>query len=763
MRIRLLLAGATVVLGALAIMPNGASAATTHAKGWIPGLPAGAAQAALSAEPPLSKPRGWPFPDAFSPTSGTGRMIDGALEWSDWVYDDYGASSPLGAPINTITLTDPFAPAQGDYVYPAGAADNDGADIFLAGVGLTKTDSIWRVDWNTLTNANVPIAEWTFDTDNDPATGGSQWPGGANVTTPGIKLALLVSAKGAELINAVTHATVAKFKTEVDMASRSFIVAVPRSVMPVRGSWRIQLGAGLANATGTGFAVPTLVGGLAAPSGVSRLYNITFRTVAQEAPVYLGGQSDDLEAALYTLLQDTPGVGALGGAGAAALVTGNFWSEDDQANTLSTGNVSRFSELVSWSALAAHKTTPLPLVHGYSDRWYVSSLKLGQGVDDTVMANPAYLGRIQPYAVYVPSTYTGRSAVPLTWILHSLDVNYNQYGALDPRQLQEECQDRDSICASPEGFGADGDWSGDAEHDFWQTWRALALGFKLDPTRTVISGYSMGGIGTYLLGLTYPSDFGEAMALDGLDDSDCSGVNRTKNAEWLPYVISNALADEESPWTDAEGEATDFQNASQRYEFFTTSLPEHNVTAAADGFSTQINALHGAPVIDADPGTVNYTWCAAVVNKQLGLGPTSVYWLSGLSQRSTSASSSIVASDGAIPQAPHSEDREIGSATPSDAPPMAVIAGTWKLGAVPAATNHLTLTLTNVGGLTVNASAAKLPNGTAAVTSDGAGVLRLAGLKPGTLVFIGTDRSTVAGSGGTAVIQLTSGTTSLSW
>jgi len=759
MRTRLLLCTAA----ALTLGVSSAAAATTHAKGWIPGLPAGAAQAALAPTPTLPKPSGWPFRDAFSPTSGTGRLVDGALEWTDWVYDDYGASSPLGAPINTITLTDPFAPAQGDYVYPTGSADNDGADIFLAGVGETKTDSIWRVDWNTLANANVPIAEWTFDTDNDPATGGSRWPAGANVTTPGIKLALVVSAKGAELINAVTDRTVAKFKTKVDSSSRSFIVAIPRKVMPVGGTWRIQLGAGLANASGTGFAVPKLVGGLSAPSGVSRLYNITFRTVAQEPPVYLGGQSDDLESALYTLLQDTPGVGALGGAGAAALVTGNFWSEDDQANTLSTGNVSKFSQLVRWSALAAHKTTPAPLVHGYSDRWYVSSLKLGQGVDDTVMANPAFLGRIQPYAVYVPSSYTGHSKLPLTWILHSLDVNYNQYGALDPRLLQEECQDRDSICASPEGFGADGDWSGDAEHDFWQTWRSLARGFKLDPTRTVISGYSMGGIGTFLLGLTYPSDFGEAMPLDGLDDSDCSGVNRTTNAEWLPYVISNAVADEESPWTDAEGEAADFQNASQRYEFFTTTLPEHNVTAVADGFSTQVNALHGAPAIDADPGQVNYTWCAAVVNKRLGLGPTSVYWLSGLSQRSASASSSVVAADGAIPEAPHSENREIGTVTPSDAPPMAVIAGSWKLGALPAVSDHLKLTLKNAASLTVNATAAKLLSGTATVSSDGACVLRLADLEPGTAVFIGSNRVAVAGSNGIAVIKLTSGTRSLSW
>jgi hypothetical protein len=731
------------------------------AKGLIAGLPAGAAPAALQSAPTLPKPAGWSFPDAFSPTSGTGRLIDGALEWTDWVDDDYGASSPVGAPINEITLTNPFAPAQGDYVYPAGAAANDGADIFTAAVGLTRTATIWRVDWNTLINPDVPIAEWTFNTGHLPVA--SRWPAGANVSTSAINLALVVSAKGAELINAVTGKTVAKFKTQVDIASRSFLVRVPRSTMPVSGTWRIQLGAGLANAGGTGFAVPTLTGGVPALPSSSRIYNITFRTAAQEPPVYLGGSSDVLESALYTLLQDSPAVGALGGAGAAALITGNFWSEDDQANTLASGNVSKFSESVKWSALAAHKTTPVPLVHGFSDRWYVSTLKLGQGVDASVDANPAYLSRIQPYAVYVPTSYTGRSALPLTWILHSLDVNYNQYGALDPRLLREECQDRDSICAMPEGFGADGEWSGDAEHDFWQVWRAMALGFRLDPTRTVISGYSMGGIGSYLIGLTYPSDFSEAMPLDGLDDSDCAGTNRTNNAEWEPFVISNAAADEESPWTDAEGEASDFQADGQRYSFFTTTLPEHNVTAVADGFSTQVDALHGEPQIDADPGTVQYAWCAAVVNKSLGLGPTSVYWLSGLSQRSPAVSSSLLADDEAIPEAPHTLNREYGVVSPSDAPPMLLEAGTWKLGELPAAKAHLSLHLTNVGGLTLDAAAAKLTSGTATVSSDGATVLRLADLSPGLVVRVAGGRAVVAARNGVAVVKLSPGVSSLRW
>ena len=262
----------------------------------------------------------------------------------------------------------------------------------------------------------------------------------------------------------------------------------------------------------------------------------------------------------------------------------------------------------------------------------------------------------------------------------------------------------------------------------------MAVGFKLDPNRTVISGYSMGGIGSYEIGLTYPSDFSESMPLDGLDDSACSGTDRSANAHWEPFVISNAGLDEESPWTDAETEASEFQSAGNRYKFFTTTMPEHNVTAAADGFSTQIAALGGTPTALTDPGTITYSWCSSVVKPTLGLGPTSVYWLSGLSQRSTASTSAIAADDAAIPTASEAEQRSTSAVDPPDAPPMVVVSGSWTPGPTPPSADALTLNLTNVRTLSVNTYSARLPEGTATITSDGPGLLTLTHLRAGTII-----------------------------
>ncbi len=736
----------------------------------LPDLPTGVAAAALAPEPSLPIPSSWPFPDAFSPTSGTGRLIDGAFEWTDWVYDAFGPST--GVPVNTQNLL-----TKGGYTYPTGPANNDGADIFRTAVGLTTSATIWRVDWNTLVSPDVPIAEWTFDTDDNPTTGASEWPGNANVSSPGIDRALVVSAKDAELIDVATGSIIAKFSTQVDMSAQSFAVSIPLSTMPVSGNWRIRLAAGLANASGTGFAAPLEVGGLPAAPTAPRVYNITFRTVAQEAPTYRGGVPNGIVAGAASAVNQLPVVGADDIAGSTTLLTGNYWADADQADTLATGNVSKFSQLITWSQLAAHATTQVPVVLGWSDRWYVTDLSLGQGIDPSPDANPQLRGRIQPYAVYVPTTYTGRQAFPLTWVLHAALTNYNIYGATDPRFIQELCQDRNSICVTPESFGPLGFYEGIAEHDFWQVWREVALAFNLAPNQTVLTGFSMGGLGTFDLAATYPSVFSEAMPLDGGFEETCStlGVglqeevissapDRTENDRWVPFVISDAYADELSPYPTELIEVARFAVARDRFSFFSTDGGEHLITLAEDGFSTQVSALGGTPSAVSDPGTVDYTWCPQAVSRSLGLGPTSDYWISGLSERSTAvgATSKVSAVDNAIPEARVAEQVALKVIAPSDAPPMSNLSGTWLSGGGVASHQTLLLSLNNVATLTIDTIGAHLPIGTALVASDGPVVITLSGLLPGSkLIFAG--RSVVAAPSGVASVQLPRGTSGFEW
>ena len=163
----------------------------------VDGMPEGVPPAARRPEPQLPAPANWPFGEDFPRTWGAGRLAGGALFWTDFLYDDHGAT---GLPVGDLKIQ---APPRGTYVYPDGPAARNGADIFRVGIGLTETHTWWRVDWNTLLDASVPIALFALDT--GPArTAAAEWPAGAGVRSEGIDMALFVSGRGAALIDLTT-------------------------------------------------------------------------------------------------------------------------------------------------------------------------------------------------------------------------------------------------------------------------------------------------------------------------------------------------------------------------------------------------------------------------------------------------------------------------------------------------------------------------------------------------------------------------------
>src|SRR5436305_951929 len=136
--------GGLVAIAAALCLQAGTASATVPAD-----MPSDVPAAASATPPTLPEPSStaWPFPSTFPQTSGAGRLAGGASLWSDFIYDDYGASNLGGLPTSTYDQSSGLAARQGQYVYPSGPADNNGADIFRAGVGLSSAYSYWRVDW----------------------------------------------------------------------------------------------------------------------------------------------------------------------------------------------------------------------------------------------------------------------------------------------------------------------------------------------------------------------------------------------------------------------------------------------------------------------------------------------------------------------------------------------------------------------------------------------------------------------------------------
>jgi pimeloyl-ACP methyl ester carboxylesterase len=679
----------------------------------VDGMPEGVPPAARRPEPELPAPPEWPFGEQFPRTCGAGRVADGALFWTDFLYDDHGAT---GVPIGDLKIQ---APPRGTYVYPDGAAAGNGADIFRVAIGLTETHTWWRIEWNTLLVVSVPVALFTFDTGAHRA-GSEQWPAGAGVRSAGIDMALLVSGSGAKLIDLTTQVTTAVGHS-VDMRSRSFVAQVPRSLLEPTGTWTVRLVSGLANATGDGFAdVPAERGAL---PGQPNVYNVAFRTNSQE-PTHL-----------------------------------NFWSDSAQAAALSSGDVSQFAVKVEWDRLANGENEPEPVITGPSTRWYVSSVELGQGItgDDILSTKPQFLGRVQPYAVCLPSSFKPGQKLPLTLLLHSLALGQNQFAAIDPRLLHEVCEGRDSVVVTPLARGPSTWYFDTGELDVWEVWARVAEQLGTDPNRTVVSGYSMGGYAAYKLGLTYPQVFSQAVVLAGppacgvrllpdvdvpadLDlDSPCAREGDTwkllVNARWLPYVIAHGLIDELVPFASAAEQVLELDRLGYRHRFTVYPLEDHIAWVFQDKFEDPIKHMETA-LRQADPGHITFAWYPQLVRSDLGIGPHQVWWLSELA-----ADASVTARRGAIaevdarsyarPDPTHTVRHHRGVILDFEPTPGVYSELDWRVGPSVDPLPYLTLRLTGVASLTVDierAGLAALPASTVTVATDTAAQLTLGGL-----------------------------------
>jgi hypothetical protein len=740
-RTRAVLAGVAVLAVAVSGLQAPAGAAPAD-------LPDSAPPAARAAEPRLPAADGWPFPEtAFPRTSGTGRLRGGASYWTDFVYDDHGPAIPggVGAP-----YANDLAPVQGAYTYSSGGARNNGADIFRTAVGTDARASYWRVDWTTLADPDVPMAVWTFDRDGDASTGVAEWPADAGARSPGIETGLVVSGRGAWLVDLADGrrrdvAAVGGGLT-VDREARSFVVRLPHRVLAPTGRWTVRVGAGLADETGRSLAVPHTAGGLPA-AATTRLYNVGYRGRRQEPPVFRNGNTDALVAAFEEQAADNPVLGRLGADGQARFVTGNFWMEDHQADALAGGDVSAFAGTVAWDRLRDRATTREPRPRGYSNRWYVSRLGLGDGVlvDTGNDLRPNFLGRIQPYSVYVPRGVPARDRKPLTWVLHSLGVNHNQYGALNPRLLRRLCEERGSVCASTLGHGPDGWYLDEAEVDYWSVWREVARAFRLDPDRTQVTGYSMGGYAAYKLGLQHPDLYAGAMSLagppacgSGVDPEQGLPISREArctedgatgalvgNALHVPYRIGQGTLDQLVPFVAVEDQVSRFDARGLRHRFVRYPGEDHMLFAVQDRFGTVLDGL-GTPRRTEDPERIDFSWFPHLDRPRLGLRATGAYWVTGVRAADTSLGS--LARVGARTHA-----RRDRSATPVRYGPApvaeplpAVVEGLrWKRGERAAPRALVTLRLRNISAVTVDLDRAGLSCGAVTVTSDRRATVRL--------------------------------------
>jgi dienelactone hydrolase len=516
--------------------------------------------------------------------SGTDAYRGGEYLYQDYLFDDHGADT--GASTSRPGVGG-FSQSDGDLVYPpARRYAGNAADLVELRIKPTATAVVYRVTLGAVRADDATAVGIGIDTDRSggPAV---PWPHGAGLSSPGLDRFITAWGTGGE-VTALPSGAVTRLGARavtIDRRANQMTIRLPRSLMdPKRRTWRYVAGTGLWS--GSRFQRP-------AP-GFPGVFNLAFR-FNESQPRGRGS-----------------------------------WFEAGQATTLAGATSGRFQAEVDFRRLARKAKRWIHAPGRKQARIYPSRLKLHEGVREGF---PAFGGRLQPYLVTVPRSYrrTGRAGV--TFALHSLSASYTQYAVFAPRQQRQLGDDAGRFHVTPLSRGPDGWYTDEAEVDFFEVWADLARRFRLDPRRVALSGYSMGGYGTYKLGLQWPDLFGAAFTTVGppLFPGHVNTIRLVENARWLPYLNWAGRNDELVPIGVVRAQQQRFDELGLRSQLWTFA-GGHVDLAAGDRWDAARAFLAGT-LVQRDPRRVDYAFMPSADSKRLGLVHDHAYWVSRLRVR----------------------------------------------------------------------------------------------------------------------------------
>src|SRR3954464_8683879 len=201
------------------------------------------------------------------------------------------------------------------------------------------------------------------------------------------------------------------------------------------------------------------------------------------------------------------------------------------------------------------------------------------------------------------------------------------------------------IVIAPAGRGPDAWYWALAGADTFEVWADVASRYKLDPDWTVISGYSMGGYGTYKFSTEFPDLFALAQPVVGppslgitFTGQDSTGGTQTNTRLMLPsvrnvpFLIWDAGQDELVPTSGVLAQVQQFDDLGYRYRFDLFNPAEHLTLAINDEYDPAAKFL-GTARVDRDPPHVTYVANPKMDLPSRGVVGDHAYWLSAVRLR----------------------------------------------------------------------------------------------------------------------------------
>ncbi len=589
--------------------------------------------------------------------SGATAYRRGEFLYQDYLYDDHGARElPDPNDPKAANSADLFSRSNGTYTYPTGSGyDSDAADLVEFRVRPLRTQTAFRITLNTLVNPR--LVAFSIAIGGRPGHAFA-FPDGANVKAPA-NLFLTVHPGKRGLVADLVHAANGRrvkgpaVSVHVDMRRGQIVVRVPhRDWNPRRATVRLAMGVGLWDASAGRYLLPqasadaTHPGGAGTAAHPAAFFNVAFRTREPYQAV---------------------------GASTSVLNDPAWWRDRQQGTALAAGDISPLFADVSFAKLARRRTdnSNIPRT-GSIDRILSSRFQTGPGADfshgcgfggasNPASCVPEYRGRLQPYAVYVPPGRQPKAGYGMTLLLHSLSANYNQYSTTR-NQSQFGRRAVSSIVITPEARGPDQFYEGLGAADVFEVWADVARRYHLNPSYTEITGYSMGGFGTFKLSAQFPDLFARAQPTVG-EETNTDVLASLRN---IPVFMWNNSGDELVNPGQYEQTASKLDSLGYRYELdvfqpcasspspqkCSPLFPSHLELAVNDQYAPAAAFLDTAAV-NRNPAHVTYVEDAERNKPGMGLVGDHAYWISGVTLSSPSHKSANGDPEGEIDALSH--------------------------------------------------------------------------------------------------------------
>jgi pimeloyl-ACP methyl ester carboxylesterase len=537
--------------------------------------------------PQLENSSGWTAEPLL--VSGTEGYDDGEYLYQDYVYDDHGAdTSPAPTPPEPEpeTTSATFSGSTGDVVYPTdrSAHLDNAADLLefrcrpVANDPDAPSRVAYRFTMNTMVDATAAAVAVGIDTGS--GSGDTDWGHGLGELGAAVDHVLVASGDGATLDGSTTgvHAV------DVDTERNQLEVVV--DLEPGHETWTHYCVTGLWDADTDAFRQIATQPTAEQPGGangqdVPPIFNVAFR----------------FDEPFGSLDPDA--------VGSRSVVYGARW-DHAQAKALADRDISQFGTDIDFGRLRAGTVDRRVPTSGYMSRLYASAVDLGstdrfdhgEGIDAT---DNVFLGRIQPYTVYVPESYDG-SPTPTLLLLHSLGGSSTQYGAASPNILRELGEANDTIVVTPEGRGPSSFYQEEGELDVFEAFRDVRNRYAVDFDRVSLAGYSMGGYGTYKFGAQYPDLFAKGFSVVGPAGEDPSTapsdgqvslgsmysadpentLRIADNLRHVPLLLWNGMNDELVPYPGVVNHQRHLANLGYRHELDSFPGYDHFLFAVRD-------------------------------------------------------------------------------------------------------------------------------------------------------------------------------------